>query len=152
MGSVRDECGVCGGNGKIDYCGLCLPVDSSNFNQSCAGCDGIPTRNSSLRTERDACGICGGDGSFDSCGVCLPASASTRDACKSAVSSKKEGLLLISLVTIVAVIAVGMALLVKQRRNYQSLEHHFSEFRHQFIPLQDADDYAGSGTHFSTPL
>lgn len=45
-GTVRDACGVCGGDGS-----------------TCVGCDGIPGSG----TVRDACGVCGGDGSTCAC-------------------------------------------------------------------------------------
>jgi len=79
----RDECGQCGGTGKVDVCGLCLPQDNPQYNKSCAGCDGVP--NSGAKA--DPCGKCGGNGSADSCGRCLQQGDPTRvdnggyDAC-----------------------------------------------------------------------
>jgi hypothetical protein len=57
-----------------DACGQCNALNSPSYNQSCAGCDGVP--NSHKRV--DPCGVCGGDGSFDACGACLPANSPER--------------------------------------------------------------------------
>lgn len=74
FGVVQDECGVCGSNGEIDPCGLCLSPDSSHFGESCLGCDGVPLSGKVA----DACGVCEGDGSFDAAGRCWPAGSDHR--------------------------------------------------------------------------
>jgi len=63
----RDECGQCGGTGKVDACGLCLPINNPQYNKSCMGCDGVP--NSGVKV--DPCGVCAGSGSLDKCQRCL---------------------------------------------------------------------------------
>eukprot|EP00457_Paulinella_chromatophora_P002326 gb/GEZN01002330.1/.p1 GENE.gb/GEZN01002330.1/~~gb/GEZN01002330.1/.p1 ORF type:complete len:776 (+),score=60.83 gb/GEZN01002330.1/:50-2377(+) len=62
-----DACGAClatgdsrrveQGQGGFDACGVCMRFTDPRFNQTCAGCDGIP--NSGL--DRDACGVCNGN-------------------------------------------------------------------------------------------
>lgn len=66
-GKDLDECGVCGGTGSFDVCGLCLPHDDPTRNKSCVDCKGVPNGAS----KRDPCGVCDGRGSFDACGLCL---------------------------------------------------------------------------------
>jgi len=71
VGIRRDQCGVCGGNGQVDACGLCMSVTSTAFNKSCAGCDGVPNSHA----VRDPCDVCKGDGRVDACGACLSVSS-----------------------------------------------------------------------------
>jgi len=56
-----DDCidcaGVPDGSAVVDECGLCLPPDDPNFNQSCLDCAGVPNGNAII----------------DQCGECLPA-------------------------------------------------------------------------------
>jgi hypothetical protein len=73
-GVFQDQCGVCGADGRIDACGLCLSPSSSHFDKSCLGCDGVVNS----QKVADACGVCDGDGSFDVCGRCWGASDSRR--------------------------------------------------------------------------
>jgi len=87
LGAVRDICGVCGQNGKLDGCGQCLDQNDPAFkvngmfdacgvclnpgdkkwNMSCADCLGIVEGTRKF----DECGVCGGPGK-DLCGNCIP--------------------------------------------------------------------------------
>lgn len=112
-GAVVDRCGVCDGrNASMDYCGISAAIpagvvchtgssaasDSSTWNLSCTGCNGVPNpflpwfpspasvnRGYGVGGLRvDVCGVCGGDSStcagcdgvpgssvkLDQCGVC----------------------------------------------------------------------------------
>lgn len=56
LGQLRDECGVCGGNGAFDQCGFCLRKNSSVFGKLCVDCAGVVGGSHT----RDVCGVCGG--------------------------------------------------------------------------------------------
>jgi len=58
-------------NGGYDACGVCLSYTDPRYNQSCAGCDGVP--NSGMK--RDDCGVCGGTKTKDQCGTGLSVGA-----------------------------------------------------------------------------
>ena len=109
-GAILDRCGVCNGrNSSMDYCGsspdippsaVChtgaaVSAESSTWNLSCTGCDGVPDPSrpwfpSPVAVNRgygtggvrvDVCGVCGGDSS--TCAGCdgVPGSAARLDAC-----------------------------------------------------------------------
>lgn len=66
-GTLPEDCGECGIEKRMDFCGHCEKPGSKAFNQSCAGCDRIPYSGKNW----DACGVCDGPGQ-DTCGNCFP--------------------------------------------------------------------------------
>jgi len=72
VGVTRDECNVCGGNGKVDQCKMCMPEDDPKFGKSCTDCAGVPF---GTKTE-DCFGTClepkdKNRKVIDGCGRCL---------------------------------------------------------------------------------
>lgn len=85
LGQVRDECGVCGGEGAFDQCGFCLKKSSPLFGKLCVDCAGVVGGNH----QRDYCGVCGGSASsITSCysGSGDGSTASTKCDCQPGVS------------------------------------------------------------------
>jgi len=124
VGLQRDECGVCGGNGVMDACRVCLTPQSPQFNKSCAGCDGVP--NSGLRL--DACGVCGGTSTIDQC------------------LSKKSTISPLQIVGLVTacVVVVSVLICVYMRRQQKKMKQDIDTLLKQYLPLDTANNMRNS--------
>jgi len=110
---------VCDGSVVIDACGHCLPVNSTSFNTTCAGCDGIP--NSGLR--RDPCGVCGGTKSIEDCTSSSGISITT---------------VLVIGGVILAIVAVGVFFYMRRQKNKMKLD--IDKLLQQYLPLEQANN------------
>lgn len=113
LGVPLDPCGVCGGNGGIDLCDACLPVNSSKWN-ACVGCDGKAYSGKVM----DTCGKCGGAG----------------DSCASSTSGAVTGII-IGIVLGAAALFGVMAFLIYRQRSRMKAD--VNVLLQQYVPLAE---------------
>jgi len=151
FGVYQDECGVCGNDGVVDQCGLCLSPSSPNFDMSCAGCDGVPNSGK----VNDACGICDGTGSFDQCGRCWQAGDPNRvddptKECNAPVVidngtslAFKDNVMLYSIFIIVLILLfVGVFFYTKRQRDHLA---RIDNVLQSYLPLEQANENRRGG-------
>jgi hypothetical protein len=139
-GVNQDECGVCGADGMLDACGLCLSPSSPNFNTTCLGCDGIPFS----QVVNDQCGICGGTGTFDACGRCFQAgdhrASDDPDNCDKQSSSNTHLYVIIG----IGGVCIVLGAYVYHKRQQDHLAR-IDAVLQSYLPLSDANEMRGGG-------
>lgn len=136
LGTRKDVCGLCGGGGSFDACGLCWQPFDKQINQSCLGCDKVPNSQKVL----DVCGVCEGPGR-DACQNCGPNPVMDVNDCY-AVDTETTGLPVWAVVLIVVgcimVVAVGVFFFMQHRQN--ALKQDIDALMKQYLPMDSAQN------------
>lgn len=147
LGTLPDECGLCNQRNVKDACGICFVNTSmAGFNQSCAGCDGVPNSGAL----KDECGVCKGPGK-DKCGLCLPLDNPDRipaDSSRSCddrqgaafqgPSGSEGGIPVYAIIVWCAVIVavVGFAMFCIMRRREDRMRNDVDQLLRSYLPLE----------------